>query len=194
MRMVEFLRRTKGTVRGPVAYIRVVVLLLLVFGVSSPASILSDFGIIAMVLFVAWTGASLLNPPLANLIERLCVYVLAAFSVYLIGTSEGFLGQCVACQNWIYATLAAALAVAVRFSGGGFRTNSLDFLVILVAITLPNTSFLAGYPELGILAVRLIILFYACELLLSHLPRRWDVLRVVGLGALLTMGVRAFVS
>ena len=68
-----------------------------------------------------------------------------------------------------------ALAVAIRFRLSRerrFEVTPLDLLVIFVALTLPNLPGLSGAPSnLGLSVAKLVVLFYALEMLSNHSDR-----------------------
>jgi UDP-GlcNAc:undecaprenyl-phosphate GlcNAc-1-phosphate transferase len=73
-----------------------------------------------------------------------------------------------------------------------FELTPLDFLVVFVALTLPNLpGSLATPRELGLGAVKLVLLFYAVELLLSQSSASRFVLQTLGVAVLGAIGLRA---
>jgi hypothetical protein len=65
-------------------------------------------------------------------------------------------------------------AVWVRcVEGDTFRVTPIDFLVIFIVLLVANGKGLALFmPVVAATAIKLIILFYTCEMQLSHQTRR----------------------
>jgi UDP-GlcNAc:undecaprenyl-phosphate/decaprenyl-phosphate GlcNAc-1-phosphate transferase len=97
------------------------------------------------------------------------LYVCAVVLVFLDLTT-GMGKRPVALEMAATSVLAASVMVYVRMTTvRRFRLTPLDFLVILVAVTLPNLPGSVAAPrELGLAAVKLLIVFYAVEMLLGH--------------------------
>jgi UDP-GlcNAc:undecaprenyl-phosphate GlcNAc-1-phosphate transferase len=73
-----------------------------------------------------------------------------------------------------------------------FRLTPLDFLVVFIALALPNLPGSAATPrDLGFAAIKLIVLFYGIELLLTHSPRSKFLLQVAGIATFGLIGARA---
>jgi UDP-GlcNAc:undecaprenyl-phosphate GlcNAc-1-phosphate transferase len=95
----------------------------------------------------------------------------------------------------LFAAMAAAVAVAFRVGKERFRITPMDFLVIFVAVLVPNLPDLNLKVEhLGIGVAMVIVLFYSIELLLDNLWRRWDVMRFTTYGTLAVLGVRGIMG
>jgi UDP-GlcNAc:undecaprenyl-phosphate GlcNAc-1-phosphate transferase len=90
-----------------------------------------------------------------------------------------FVGACVA--------LSFRLTLARRF-----QLTPLDFLVVFVALALPNLPRPAGVPDdIGIAAIKLLVLFYAIELLMSRSALSRMIANAVGVVALGLISLRA---
>ena len=67
----------------------------------------------------------------------------------------------------------------------------MDFLVILVALVLPNLPAVnIEMGDAGLAVAMLIVLFYSIELVLNNIWRRWDVMRLTTYGTLAVLGLR----
>ena len=97
------------------------------------------------------------------------LYVCAVVLVYLDLTT-GVGQRSLAFEVAATCALAASVMLYVRMTTvRRFRLTPLDFLVILVAVTLPNLPGSVAAPrELGLAAVKLLVVFYAVEMLLGH--------------------------
>ncbi|MDA8095091.1 MAG: MraY family glycosyltransferase [Betaproteobacteria bacterium] len=128
-------------------------------------------------------------------IERAVLYVTCVLVVHLPQTAGGSMPVALY-ENIYIALLAAAILVGFRFSSGDrFQVTPLDFLVIFLALAVPNLPALhAGHIHLGAAVAKVIVLFYGVELILNHIWRRWDCLRLVSYVTLLGVVARWLLS
>ena len=193
-RRLRQIRKAKWFTGTPYVFVGLGMPLLLVGGSLAPGKISLDFGVAAVlvgcVTVVSWSWKS----PVAGTLLRASTYVTSAFVIYLLQGSTGWPLEYTKYINGYFAILAAAVALGVRFSTErSFQVTPLDFLVVLLALIVPNL------PELGLqgfdtgkFVIELIVLFYACELLISLHSRWMAVLRASALSALMVIGFRAF--
>lgn len=126
-----------------------------------------------------------------SIVFRAISYVTAAFVVYLetkyIGPESPVLRNV---SFGLYALLMVSIWLSVRYASNiEFRTSPLDFLVIFVVLTVGIISHNHFHQDtLGIMAVKLIILFYGCELIFMKLKGRWNSLKL-NMSALITLSV-----
>ncbi len=131
-----------------------------------------------------------------SIVERAISFVTAAFVVYLVQLVPGVLDDYALYGNIFFVMLAVAIGIGFRFSHADrFRITPLDFLVIFIAVAVPNLPDAniegANWGE-GI--AKLIVLFYGIELVLTNILRRWDVMRVVICFTLLLLGARGMLN
>jgi UDP-GlcNAc:undecaprenyl-phosphate GlcNAc-1-phosphate transferase len=124
---------------------------------------------------------------------RLLAYVTIVFVVYLFNTYQpeqlsgvdpftyGFFGGLV---------LAVALSIRLK-EVGDFNVTPMDFLVAMVVIAAAMLV-REGAVDSGKMAIALktIILFYGCEVILNRIEKRWNVFTVSVLTSLLIITVR----
>jgi UDP-GlcNAc:undecaprenyl-phosphate GlcNAc-1-phosphate transferase len=124
-------------------------------------------------------------------LERSGIYLAGALSLYLaqrsgLGATWAMLG------NIYFALLAVTVVVAFRCSPEHrFVATPLDFLVVFLAVVFPQVPGLeVGYAQD---LTRLVVLFYAIELVLARLSARDDWVRAVACGLLCVPLVRYLV-
>lgn len=127
-----------------------------------------------------------------SMVERAVAYVTAVIVVYLAQAAPGPLADFMLHRNIFFVTLAVAVAIGFRFSrADGFRMSPMDFLVIFIAIAVPN---LPGshfqHTNVGEGIAKLIVLFYGIELVLSNIGSRWNVARYAIFVTLGILGLR----
>lgn len=141
----------------------------------------------ALLLFLVGTRRD------TSMAARTVNYVTAAFVIYLesryipsLGT--GSLGIA---ETTYFAALAVAIGLAMRYAESDFRTTPMDFLILFLVL---SVGFLAEQElvqtQFGVMVVKLVIVFYGCELVLSRLGSRWNPLNMSALTALGILGVR----
>jgi UDP-GlcNAc:undecaprenyl-phosphate GlcNAc-1-phosphate transferase len=70
----------------------------------------------------------------------------------------------------------------------------MDFLILFIALVLPNLpdAQIRSY-NMGLLAAKIIVLFFTCEVLIGELRGRVNRLGLATVGALVIMSVRGFI-
>ena len=127
-----------------------------------------------------------------HIIERACLYVTIVFVVYLLQIDSGDLSKSSIYGNVFFVMLAIAVAIGLRFSGEKkFNLSTLDFLVIFTVIALPNLpGTLMASEHWGEGIIKVIVLFYGVELVLSNMWRRWGIMRFSLMATLAALGFR----
>ena len=97
--------------------------------------------------------------------------------------------------NILFAAMTVAVAIGFRFSKERFRVTPMDFLVILIALVVPNLPAVnIEIGNAGLAVAMLIVLFYSIELVLNNIWWRWDVMRLTTFGTLAVLGFRGVVG
>jgi UDP-GlcNAc:undecaprenyl-phosphate GlcNAc-1-phosphate transferase len=101
------------------------------------------------------------------------LYVAVVIAVYLDHTDPDLPKLFTFAKLALFPMLALAVAIRFRLSRERrFEVTPLDLLVIFVALTLPNLPGLRGAPStLGLSVAKLVVLFYALEMLSNHSAR-----------------------
>ena len=113
----------------------------------------------------------LLNKRAFSWIERAGIYVLITTECYLGMDIDGVSKSIMSIADIYFILLAVGVVVGLRFSPGrAFKITTLDFLVIFAAFVVPNLpGQFARLDNFGEFLVRLIILFYAIELIMTQI-------------------------
>ena len=126
-----------------------------------------------------------------NIVERACAYIAGICVVYLVQVMPGTLADFSIYRNILFAAMTVAVAIGFRFSKDRFRVTPMDFLVILVALVVPNLPAVnIEMGNAGMAVAMLIVLFYSIELVLNNIWRRWDVMRLTTYVTLAVLGLR----
>jgi UDP-GlcNAc:undecaprenyl-phosphate GlcNAc-1-phosphate transferase len=190
------IKSSRRTSELPLQLLSVLVPLFLLVIVFVPRKIPVDFGSIALVLLACLLAGLLFKKGFQTLI-RAALYVGGAFGIYL---SEGAVSLFPVTPfsffNLFYFVLAGLIILTVTADKkGSFKTTPLDFLILFVVLTfsLLMKVEIAGII-LGIFAAKLVILFYAFEILLNQFSNRMGVLGGISIWTLVIIGLRGWLS
>jgi UDP-GlcNAc:undecaprenyl-phosphate GlcNAc-1-phosphate transferase len=131
-----------------------------------------------------------------SIIVQAISYITGAFVIYLETRHLGHRGLLMdGIEIAYFVGLAMAIGITIRYSNkSDFRTTPLDYLVIVIIL-------FAGYllnnlpqkASLGSMAVKLVILFYGCELIFSQIKKRWHILNISMVATLTVLAVRGLI-
>lgn len=96
-----------------------------------------------------------------------------------------------------FGAIALFLMLTVKFSkrSKGFKMSTMDFLIIFIAVTLPNlTGLVVQHFNPGLLAVEIIVFFFGYEVLINELREKFDALALTTFAAMAVLGVRGYVG
>ena len=119
-------------------------------------------------------------------------YILSAVIVYLLQQHLPDGGVFRALSNAYFVILALAVVVGIFLAADArFRLTPLDFLVVFFAFSVPNLpGSTLGTWQVGEMAAKLIVLFYALELVLSRMTAHTDLLRLVMAATACMLGLK----
>ena len=114
-----------------------------------------------------------------EVLSRLVKLTLYLFTPFLIYQSDQTFYQyfdpiIIAIYNFLYLILLAAIFLTLKLTrrANGFKSSTLDFLVIFAIILVPNlpNTAVKGY-YLGLVAIKTVILFYGFEVLIGEMRK-----------------------
>lgn len=143
----------------------------------------NDALLTADMLSIAALGLLVLrrSHPSYALVERLLLYVAVTTVVFYWGRIEIESIWLHRLENLYFGALGISLVMAYRFTRNrNFAVTPTDFLIILIALVVPTVSS-SLFPQNNIteVAIKVLILFYAVELIVSQSAGRLLVLRLV---------------
>ena len=187
----------------PIQLLGLGVFLFLALGVFVPRRIPADFGVMAISLFGLLLLGALLFRKATLWLIRLGLYVGGAFMIYLGDQSTALTGATGPAGlpvhemlNLFFGLMAVLVVVSIRLNRSRpFQVTPLDYLMVLLVVTVPNLPEIqVGDLHLGGLAAKIIVLFFAYELILSRLSERATQYGLVSLWVFLALGVRAWAN
>jgi UDP-GlcNAc:undecaprenyl-phosphate GlcNAc-1-phosphate transferase len=136
------------------------------------AALLSMFAIgLVWVFAKQWLGRLL----------RATIYLFVPFAVYLSETSPAFWldGPPRTTFNMLFGIYTVLILVISKFSRrtSGFKSSPMDFLIIILAVAVPNlpNNHLQEY-QYGLVAAKIIMLYFSFEVLLAELRGRYTII------------------
>ncbi len=115
-----------------------------------------------------------------GLINKGALYVTAVIAVYLGEHSMSSSSLMRLPALIIFAAIAIALIIRLRVSGDRrFNVNPLDMLVVLLALVIPNLPGSIATPQqFGVIVIKLVLMLYGIEALISVVQLRWRFLNI----------------
>jgi UDP-GlcNAc:undecaprenyl-phosphate GlcNAc-1-phosphate transferase len=168
--------------------------LLIVLKTAAPSS---DIRTLILALFAVTLGLLLVlrGAPL-SLIEKAALYVTATVLVYLDAVVVPP-DRTTSILTWVAVSI-AALATALRLrllNDRRFQLTPLDLIVLFMALVVPSLPGSINLPHGGALTIaKLLILFYAIEMLVSRMEGRALWVRIAVASVLAGLMVRPFVA
>ncbi|NNM00339.1 MAG: undecaprenyl/decaprenyl-phosphate alpha-N-acetylglucosaminyl 1-phosphate transferase [Gammaproteobacteria bacterium] len=190
-RLIKNLKSSGVLTLYPSLFIGISVPIFLVYATIRMTAVPIDAVYMAFVLMCVAIGNAITRRRIDDfgLIERGLMYVTITFVVFYSVTTRAVLPQLNIAENIYFGLLAGAVMTVFRFSHArDFRLTPLDFLVVFIAVAVPN---MLGeelpITNIGEVVAKVFLLFYATELMLGQLGRYAGAVRVmltIVLGAL----------
>jgi hypothetical protein len=161
---------------APRRFLDVVIPAYLVIGSLLAKDVPRDFGVAAGVVFVLMVVEAVFTQAHRSIIRRALVYMTATFVIYL------------------QLDYPQAVFTAIRFSPRRrryeFNYTAMDYLMaIIVLITVVYSYFELHNDSIAFFVAKLVVVLYACELMMVETRNRWNILT---LSSLLAGGILAF--
>src|SRR5574341_407171 len=177
----------------PLRAMRGGLLLFLGLGLIVPRVVPADFGWLAIALAFALLVGLRWRPEASSWLVRCALYVGSAFVLFLSErgpTSRAW--PLPELLNFLFGGMAVLVILAVRFGRENrFQSTPLDYLMVFLALTIPSLPELrVGETGMNLLIAKLIVLFFAYELLLNAMSTRLKPLALLSLWLLVGLGIR----
>jgi UDP-GlcNAc:undecaprenyl-phosphate/decaprenyl-phosphate GlcNAc-1-phosphate transferase len=152
-----------------------------------------DLGIISAVMAATLAVYFITRIAVDSILAQAVHYVTAAFVIYL---ETRYFGQRVPGFDILeivyFSVLVGAIGLAIRYGEkSDFRITPMDYLVIFVVLfagyilhSMPNKV------EVGLMAVKLVVIFYGSALIVQHMRRKLNALNVSSLITLVVLAYR----
>jgi UDP-GlcNAc:undecaprenyl-phosphate GlcNAc-1-phosphate transferase len=165
----------------------------LIAGALFSTAIPVDFTFSAMALLALLVLRLMIGSGIWYLPLRLLSYVTVVFVVYLLNTYQpAQLSGFDPLTYIFFGVMVLAIGLSIRFEEmGEFRVTPMDYLIALVVlgIALLARGNIVDSVMMAV-ALKAIILFYGCEVVLTRIESRWNLFTVSVLASLLIISVR----
>ncbi|HUN55797.1 MAG TPA: MraY family glycosyltransferase [Smithella sp.] len=162
---------------------KIIVPLFVLFACFLPASIPEYVCVIAVIFSLLIVIVHIIFKKYMSVCLRFVIYLMVPLSLYLAeeGRAAWVGAQILFLYHFMFGVIAFFIILTVMFSRKDerFRVTTMDFLVIFIAMTIPNipNQFIQGH-RLGFLAVEIIVLLFSYEVVITELQKRMDNLAI----------------
>jgi UDP-GlcNAc:undecaprenyl-phosphate/decaprenyl-phosphate GlcNAc-1-phosphate transferase len=162
-----------------------------------PARIPAYVSITALCSSLLIAGAYFAGKQYLGASLRLVLYLAIPLVLYSIedGKASWMSEQWLLLYRLCFGIIVVFVMLTVKFSkrSKGFRMSTMDFLIIFIAVAVPNlTGRLAQNFNLGLLAVEIIVFFFGFEVLINELREKFGILTTTTLAAMAALCVRGY--
>ncbi len=174
---------------------KMMVPLLLLFSCILPANVPGYASAVAACFGLCILAVRLFAKDRMSFYLRLVLYLTIPPVLYFIqeGRAAWISLKAFSLYHFTFGITAFFVLFVVKYSRRkkGFQTTPMDFLIIFIAVVVPNLPdhSIRNY-QLGRLTVEIIVLLFSCEVLISELRGRFDALTAATLAALTLIGIR----
>ena len=129
---------------------------------------------------------------------EISIFLMIPFLVYLGETDVIYLTDTILkkAYTFSFAILICFVLLTLKFTRrGGFKTTPMDFLILFVALIVPNLpdSRIKDW-QMGLVAAKIIVLFFCYEVLKGELRLNTKRLGITGIVALMIICLRGFIG
>lgn len=152
--------------------------------------------ILSIALLSLMAAQAILAAGRAALVRRLVMFGVGAMVVYLsLVYRETQLWWIDRAESGFFVLVAIAVVVAIRYSPTRrkeeFRTTGIDYLIVLV-VGLAVLAMGPRFGDLASMAVAMLVVVYAIELMITERRDRWQGLGPAAVATLVILSVRGF--
>jgi UDP-GlcNAc:undecaprenyl-phosphate GlcNAc-1-phosphate transferase len=163
-----------------------------------PKQIPIYFSASALIILVAHLIIRQFKTNTASLIIEIAIFLMIPFLVYLGQTNVHYLRGTflVKTYDFSYGILIIFVLLTLKFTRRhGFKSTPMDFLILIIAIVLPNLpDERIRHWQMGFIAAKIVVLFFTYEILKGELRLQSNKLLFVGMLALIIIAVRGFLG
>ncbi len=191
------IRDNNLTIRVAFGVSKIIIPLLFIFSCVLPARIPTYISVISLCLSLLISGTLIFRKKYLGGCLRLTLYLTIPFVLYLTeeGRSMWISDQLLFLYHLCFGIVTLLVILTVRFSRrtNGFKMTTMDFLIIFIAVIVPNLTVRSlQSQDLRLLAVEIIVLFFSYEVLINELREKFNFLALTTLAASLLLAVRGF--
>jgi UDP-GlcNAc:undecaprenyl-phosphate GlcNAc-1-phosphate transferase len=152
----------------------------------------------ALILLISLLIIGYFKPRGASIIAEIAIFLMIPFLVYLGQTSVYYLRETflIKTYNYSYGILIIFVLLTLKFTRRhGFKTTPMDFLILIIAIVLPNLpDERIQHWQMGFVAAKIVVLFFTYEILKGELRKNAKKLLYTGAMALIIISIRGIIG
>jgi UDP-GlcNAc:undecaprenyl-phosphate GlcNAc-1-phosphate transferase len=187
----------KWIIRISFSLSKMIIPLLLLFSCLVPAEVPKYFSVIAVFFSLSILTVRMFGKNKMDFCLRFVLYLTIPLLFYFIeeGKAAWISTRMFTLYHVFFGIIAFLVLLVVKNSrrAKGFRPTPMDFLIIFIAVVVPNLPDQSIQSHhLGLLTVKIIILLFSYEVLIKELRGRFDALTAFTLITLILVGIRGF--
>ena len=195
---LRMIKDDKMIIRISFEIVKLLLPLILLFSCLLPAQIPGYASLMALFFSFLLLAVWIFWKNLLGLSLRLILFLIIPLTLYLGETERLDLISLNMLKGFhlAFVILAFFVIFSIKFSRRvkGFRVTTMDYLIIFIALVVPNLPGQVIQSQfLGVLAVKLIVLLFGYEVLITELRGKFDALAVSTLAALAIVGLRGII-
>ncbi len=194
-RVLGAIRKHKVLSKVPVVGLNTLVPAAMIVSCFAVSTVPDDFAITAGGLAIVMLLMYVIYRLDFLIVRRGIVYITATFLVYLfVKYPPDWITVIPKLETVFFTVLAIAAALAIRFSTDAFRVTPMDYLIMLAVLGIElSQGFTDINNDASMILIKVIIMIYACELLITIKPKKFYSLNLVSLFALSVLSLRGLI-
>jgi UDP-GlcNAc:undecaprenyl-phosphate GlcNAc-1-phosphate transferase len=191
------IRDNNWPIRVSFSALKIIIPLLFMFSCLLPASVPAYVSIMSLCFSLLILAVIIIWKRYLGGCLRLALYMTIPFVLYFLegGRSAWINDKVLFLYHLCFGIVTLLIILTVKFSRRkkGFRMTTMDFLIVFIAVIVPNlTGHAIQSHSLGLLSVEIIVFFFGYEVLINELREKFDVLAITTLATLLLLAGRGY--
>jgi UDP-GlcNAc:undecaprenyl-phosphate GlcNAc-1-phosphate transferase len=145
-------------------------------------------------ILIAWQ----IKKAWASVLTEIAIFLMIPFLIYLSETDVVYLTDTVLekAYTFSFGLLILFVLLTLKFTRrSGFKSTPMDFLILFVALVVPNLPDERIQTwQMGLVAAKIVVLFFTYEVLKGELRFDTKRLGVTGVMALMVISIRGFIG
>jgi UDP-GlcNAc:undecaprenyl-phosphate GlcNAc-1-phosphate transferase len=197
-RQLKVLKEENAIIKFSFRAVEIGFIFLLLFSCFLPNHINLYFSLFSIALLGAILIAWQIKKAWASVLTEIAIFLMIPFLIYLSETDVVYLTDTVLekAYTFSFGLLILFVLLTLKFTRrGGFKSTPMDFLILFVALVVPNLPDERIQTwQMGLVAAKIVVLFFTYEVLKGELRFDTKRLGVTGVMALMVISIRGFIG